>query len=272
MVKLIGIDIDNTLLDSSGQVPPDNCKAIRAAIDRGVMVVITTGRLPAEAREFAEAAGCGTQSIIGCNGAFVVVAEKQEQRLRYLPRAKSQGIIEYGRAHGLEFYAFQPDRVFTSLPYGKDDPRFARKLKTFVRADIQLLSRDPATWLDGESGMLKFVVIEEDEKKLAAAKAAFAEIGDLTLTASWETNVEIMDGGVDKGEALLRLGAEFGIVPEEIMSIGDNHNDIAMLRAAGISVAMGNASKEAREAAKFSTVTNDECGVARAIERFVLDV
>ena len=83
-------------------------------------------------------------------------------------------------------------------------------------------------------------------------------------------NVEVNAAGVDKGTGMLRLGRLLGIRPGEIMTCGDGNNDLPMIRAAGLGVAMGNAIDEVKQAADYITCTNDEDGAAKAIERFAL--
>ena len=84
------------------------------------------------------------------------------------------------------------------------------------------------------------------------------------------TNLEITVGGATKGNAILHLGELLGIKREEIMVCGDSQNDMEMIKAAGLGVAMGNAAPEVKEAADYITLTNEEDGVAAAIEKFVL--
>ena len=83
-------------------------------------------------------------------------------------------------------------------------------------------------------------------------------------------NIEINARGVNKGTALVELGRLLGIRREEIMACGDGDNDTVMLREAGFGVAMGNAEEETKDAADYITLTNEEEGVADAIEKFVL--
>ena len=85
------------------------------------------------------------------------------------------------------------------------------------------------------------------------------------------TDIEITSADADKGEALIALAGELGIRREEVMAMGDGHNDLGLMKAAGLSVAMGNASREIMDVADYVTLDNEHDGVAEAIRRFVLE-
>ena len=107
-----------------------------------------------------------------------------------------------------------------------------------------------------------------EERKKAWEELSREE--DLELVGSLGYNIEINARGVNKGTALVELGRLLGIRREEIMACGDGDNDTVMLREAGFGVAMGNAEEETKDAADYITLTNEEEGVADAIEKFVL--
>ena len=96
------------------------------------------------------------------------------------------------------------------------------------------------------------------------------ESGRFEVSASSAVGIELNAKGVDKAEGLLALGRRLGIQPAFIMACGDAGNDLPMLRRAGVGVAMGNAAPAVKSAARFVTDTNDNDGVAKALERFVL--
>ena len=107
-----------------------------------------------------------------------------------------------------------------------------------------------------------------DEKKLAAKQ--LAEIPGLEVTGAFGNNHEVNATGTNKGDGLKRLGESIGISVEEMMACGDGMNDYEMLRTVGFAVAMENGHEDVKAIADYVTVPNDEHGVAKAIERFVL--
>ncbi len=126
-------------------------------------------------------------------------------------------------------------------------------------------------------------VMERENRAMDKAQGLFADMGErgraweeleavggLALVGSLGYNIEINAAGVNKGRGLLELGVLLGIRREEIMVCGDGDNDVSMLEEAGFGVAMGNAEEQVKAVADYITCSNDDEGVARAIEKFVL--
>lgn len=103
-----------------------------------------------------------------------------------------------------------------------------------------------------------------------AARAEIQDISGIEITGALPMNLEINAAGVNKGKAMIELGKVLGIPKEEIMAFGDGDNDLKMLKEVGVGVAMENAIPSVKEAADYITLTNDEEGVARFIEKYVL--
>ena len=111
-----------------------------------------------------------------------------------------------------------------------------------------------------------------DQQERARARRALQERGDVIVSSSLDNNLEINAPGATKGEAILRLAGHLGLRQEQTMGFGDGENDMTMIRTAGIGVAMGNAVEALKAESDYVTVTNDEDGVADAIEKLVLNV
>ena len=109
-----------------------------------------------------------------------------------------------------------------------------------------------------------------DLEEKAAAWSELEQQEGIVLVSSLGYNIEINAAGVNKGTALVELGSMLGIRREEIMACGDGDNDIEMVKEAGFGVAMGNAEEEVKAAADYITLSNEEEGAAKAIERFAL--
>jgi Cof subfamily protein (haloacid dehalogenase superfamily) len=122
-----------------------------------------------------------------------------------------------------------------------------------------------------ELGTNKIVYIDrEDPERLARIREQIMMIPGVEVTSSWNNNIEIMPRDVHKGTALAMLSHMLHMEQSHVMAIGDNDNDIPMLKWAGYGVAMSNASQGARAAAEFETDGNESAGVAKAIRRFAL--
>ena len=120
------------------------------------------------------------------------------------------------------------------------------------------------------TGIEKITMMFAEEAQRASAMALLSADRRFLVTSSLPNNLEVNDQSIDKGKGLLALAAMLGIRPEETMAVGDSSNDLAMLRAAGLGVAMGNGSAEAKAAADVTTDDNNHDGAAKAIERYVL--
>ena len=108
-----------------------------------------------------------------------------------------------------------------------------------------------------------------DQQERARARRALQDRGDVIVSSSLDNNLEINAPGATKGEAILRLAKHLGLSREQTMGFGDGENDMTMIRMAGIGVAMGNAVEALKAEADYVTVTNDEDGVADAIEKLL---
>ena len=272
-IRLIAMDMDGTLLASDGRtIPRENVRALRRAAEKGICLALATGRLPDDAGFFALDAGLPMR-ILAVNGSVRVDAPLGAvSAVRFIPEPTARAIAGMIRACGLRFSIFSVHEVaFSSMP-----------------PDIAAARRSQGTYLDRPGGRTrlsldgsrieallsrvnKFSVICPDAERLARLRArVLSEIAGADVTSSWYDNLEIIPGGVNKGSAVAELAASLRIAPEEVMAIGDQDNDIPMIAGAGIGVAMGNASPAARAAADRIVGTNDQGGVAQAIEALAL--
>lgn len=260
MVDLIALDLDGTLLDSKGEISGRNRRAIRAALGAGIRIVLVTGRGVATPIRLSRELGLNLP-IICCHGALT----KDFSANRTLghipvPLQYAKPIVEYGESHGLSlaiyveesFYWLEGDRMLRGDVVGAG----WRSVKSF--SDV----------LHVAPSLIRFFGAKEVEE-------VTRRFGDWPLNfrhEMWDSFPECAITSLQAGkrEALARLCADFQIPAERVLAIGDSRNDVPMLRWAGLGVAMGNAPPEVRESVRYVTATNDEDGVAAAIERWAL--
>lgn len=257
---LIALDLDGTLLNVREEVSPRNRRAVRAALDAGIRIVLVTGRGVDTPIRVSKELGLNLP-VICCHGALT----KDFGANRTLghipvPLQYAKPMVEYAEREGLSI-AIYSEEFFYRLQGGKlymDDMRGPawREVKTF--ADV----------LHTAPTFIRFL----GEESVSAMQREF---GDLPLHFKYESWMNFVECAVTsaqatKQRALARLCADFQILPERVLAIGDSRNDIPMLRWAGTGVAMGNALPEVREAVRHVTATNEDDGVALAIERFAL--
>ena len=265
MYRLIAIDLDGTLLTPPPQkaITPRTLRTLWDATAAGLQLIITTGQTLAVLQHVcAELPLRGPQIIE--NGA--VVADFASGRLLHeqlLPRELILPALMAARELGLHRAYHTHERVYVD--------RGTPRASTWYRPPLA-----PAIEIDDVASLyprpcIKVAAVGEREtlvEKRRRLEARFA--GQLFVTQSAYDLLEMLHPAVSKGNALRMIAADLGIAPEEVVAIGDNYNDISMLRFAGLGVAMGNAPDEVREAAEYVTLSNAQEGVAAVIEQVIL--
>lgn len=270
-IRLIAMDMDGTLLTSSPRtIPPENIEALRMAASQGVHLAIASGRLPDDAGFFALDADL-PMHIIALNGSTVMERPLGSiLESHYIDASTSLRILSLLEEGQFCYSLFSDHDVIHCHSQGEVIPLLGTHLlrpgsRTRLECDVSLAfaRHDRAS---------KFVITceEHPEQLLSLRRKLEAEAPLAEVTSSWVNNIEINPIGVNKGSALTALAASLGIPMSQVMAIGDNDNDISMLRAAGYGVAMGNATPAALEAAGWLTLPCQQFGVAAAIRALVL--
>lgn len=140
-----------------------------------------------------------------------------------------------------------------------------------AKVDVKIITDWDGFIQKNTDEIYKCAAVDTDLSKIQKAKEEIAEIDSIEVMSSTIRNFETMNKGITKGRAVERLASYYNISPEEIIGIGNNENDMPMLRYAGLGVAMGNAEEELKIMADYIAPTNDEDGVAAVIEKFVLN-
>ncbi len=269
---MVGLDLDGTLLTDRKEITPRTRKVISQAIAEGIVVLVATGRpwlgVPDELREFP-----GMRYALTSNGARILDTQEGavlEEHL-LLPDSAEKALEICGKYDTLmEIYfdgqGYAPaDKMAKLERYHKNPNMWEYMRKTRIPVDniFELLERE-------NRGVDKVQALFSDMEERQAALRELEREPGLELVGSLKYNIEINAAGVNKGTGLLNLGRLLGIRREEIMACGDGDNDTVMLREVGFGVAMGNAEEQVKEAADYIAPTNEEEGVAEAIEKFVL--
>lgn len=272
-IKMIGLDLDGTLLNSQKELTDHTRETLERAIASGVIVLPATGRplkgIPKELMEFP-----GIDYALTANGARIVRAktgEVLEERLVSYETAleilkvfgKYDALLEIyydGRGYVEEEKLERLAEFVGKAPMAN----YIRSTRTSV-PDVRKLFEEKQLPTDKVQAIFTNL---EDKKQ--AWQELLEKVPDIEITGALVNNIEVNAKGVNKGTGLLKLGELLGINREEIMACGDGANDAEMVREAGLGVAMENAVEEVKAAADVLTCSNDEDGVARAIEKYVL--
>lgn len=279
MISIIASDMDGTLLNGKQEVSEENRKAIMEAQKKGVQIVVATGRSFEEARYVLQEAGI-TCPIICVNGAEVRDQEGQVVKTNAIEEGKALEVMSTLKDLGIYYELYTNDGVYTA-DYERGIQSIIDIFKTanpetseqairnsaqerFEKGHIKVVD-DYQHALENGNVVYKFLVFSFDDALLAKAKNLLSDKGGLAISASGRENLEVTSENAQKGIALLELIKEKGLNPEDALAVGDNLNDLSMMKVVGRPVAMGNAAKEILEFCKFKTVSNEEDGVARAI-------
>ncbi|MEC1776078.1 Cof-type HAD-IIB family hydrolase [Bacillus mojavensis] len=240
-IKLIAIDMDGTLLNDEQLISDENRKAIREAEDKGVYVVISTGRTLMTCRELAESLELSS-FLITANGSEIWDSNFNLVERKLLHTDHIKMMWDLRNKHNTNFWASTVNKVW--------------------RGEF------PENITDHE--WLKFGFDIEDDDIRNEVLAELRKNKELEITNSSPTNIEVNALGINKAAALAKVSEKLGFTMEHVMAMGDSLNDIAMIKEAGKGVAMGNAQDIVKETADWITDTNIEDGVAKAIRHWVL--
>lgn len=271
-IKLIALDLDGTLLNSKKQLSEGNRIAISSCIQKGILIVPCTGRTVLGIPEVVKRIP-GVRYAITTNGA--VIEDMEENKLIDSRLLSNELAMELLRL--IDSYPVMYDPYIDRR--GVSEPRFFEHLSEYgLRPEIQTLIRQTR---DVYPNIIEFV--EKSQKSVEKINLFFRDMEeryrlravlekreDILVTSSMELNLEINAVGATKGNGILRLASHLGLKKEETMAVGDGENDFSMIQEAGLGVAMKNGKKELLDMADYITDTNDEDGVAVAINRFAL--
>lgn len=272
-IRMIGLDLDGTLLTNEKVFTEYSKGVIAEAIRQGVIVLPATGRpltgIPKEVLEFP-----GVRYALTSNGARVV--DLKENKVLYeclMNYEDGKTLLEIFRKYDVFMEVY-----FEGVGYA-DEEELKRVDRYVPLASMVKYITSTRRQVKGiyemfceqkrPSDKIQAFFVDQDEKQ-----KAFAEIKEalphLEVTGALANNIEVNGTGARKGFALVKLGEQLGISKEQIMACGDGSNDTEMIREVGFGVAMANAIDAVKEVADYVTLSNEENGVAKAIEKYVL--
>ncbi|MCF6411129.1 Cof-type HAD-IIB family hydrolase [Pseudalkalibacillus salsuginis] len=283
-MKLIAIDMDGTLINNNTTINEANVKAIQKAQEAGIHVVVATGRSYEEAVTPIQEVGLSLP-IIAINGAQMRTVEGKIKQSIALSKD-----TYYEAAELLSNYSIYYE-VYTNKGTFSDNPGMAVDIIVdIIKSANPEVSNERAHELaayrisngrihtledykevveEPDVEIYKLLAFSKNEKSRKGALNDFLTFKDLAVSKSAEANIEITHRDAQKGIAVQKYAEELGIPMREVMAIGDNYNDVSMFEIAGYSVAMGNAEEDIKKLCTFVTKTNDESGVAFAIQTFM---
>lgn len=262
-IQLIASDLDGTLLDSNGVLQERNEAAIRAAEALGIPFTISTGRMFSSAARFARQVGVKIP-LICYNGAMIRSLDGTTLSHETLDMDVARRLLAIFRERDIYVQSYVDDALYVK---NWRDSEYQEYMKHYgingvAIGDALYDPQIPPTKLLATTGG-----VEESRHLMRELSATFGD--SAYITSSNSEFVEMMNPNVNKARALAALAAMLDIDMKSVMALGDGENDVEMIRESGLGVAMGNGRPSARDAAKATAPTNDDHGVAWAIEKFV---
>ncbi|SFK77107.1 hypothetical protein SAMN03159341_101503 [Paenibacillus sp. 1_12] len=240
--KIIALDMDGTLLNEDKKVSAENLAAIQAAERAGITVMFATGRGIQNVEAYIEELQLEAP-IVTVNGGEVWSAPG---------KLHSRSILDPALIKEMHALAIEYDTWYWAYAVGDifNKERWVEQV-------------DSRQWL-------KFGYYYEDAASLLAIRTKLESWGTLEITNSHPANLELNPLGVNKASGVRQVCELLGYDMSQVIAMGDSLNDISMIREAGLGVAMGNAQDEVKALADVTTLSNEEHGVARIIEQYIL--
>ena len=267
---MLVLDLDGTVLNDKKRIPERNKNAIKKLAKKGVKIIVCSGRIFDGARSYATELGL-TGPLIACNGALIKIME--DNRLIYSNSLNIEDAInsvKICKSKGIYIHAYIDEILvteqlkYTSLLNSERNKILDEKSRTNIKVVENLVDyiMKSAKRID------KLVVISEYLNQLFQLREQISRIESVEIASSSFDNIEVMNKGVSKGKAIKFLCNQMNININEVAAIGDNENDLDMLKTVGFPIAMGNAIDDVKKIAEYITDTNEDAGVAKAIQKF----
>jgi len=283
-MKLIISDLDGTFLNSKHEVIAENVEALKAAQNEGIEIAIATGRNYGNVLALCQRAGLRPH-VISNNGAFVYDKNGNQIKAVGLDKDQVREALDWLKYRNY-FYTlctdhsvYMPDNAHSLLTSDYENAiNHVRKMtpeKLKEGIDI-FLTLDSAVFINDFNEILEqdlifgnISAITLDHDKLLHGREYFSHYAGMAMTIAGKDIFEMIHPSVSKGNALAHLAAHLDISLDDAMAIGDNFNDISMLKKVGISVAVANAEEEVKKICKYVSLSNDDNGVAHIIQKIM---
>ncbi|GAA0180120.1 Cof-type HAD-IIB family hydrolase [Clostridium sediminicola] len=272
--KLVCIDMDGTLLNSKHKITENTKEILKKAHDLGVHIVITTGRIYTNAEYYSDLLGVKS-AVIASNGSYV--KDKDIANPIYegtISEGLCKKVVDICSENniGVSFYTSQKlycgnlmmRLLYLFIKLKKLDNDKTNKVDVFSkRRWSEILHKE-------KDNIIKCEIMSTNENKLRKVRNQLNNIEGLEVVSSHKSNIEVTCKGVSKGKAVKIIADYYNIKKDEVIAIGDSENDLSMIEYAGLGIAMGNALDIIKRKSAYITETNDNEGVAKAIEKFIL--
>lgn len=260
-IKLFVTDMDGTLLDDSRRISRVNYERIRQAVGDGMFFTVATGRMYKSALPYAELLGIDVP-IITYNGAMIKTVGGKKIAAAYIPENLVRQVVDFADSLGQYVHIYTEDELYYKEPCAESD--WYEKAAGIKGIPVGGRLREYS------ENVPKMLIMAKSARMVPDMLAKFRQLFDGRLVGqnSDPTYIEVVAKGVSKAGAMLKLAEMFSVDRKDILAIGDSGNDLDMIAAAGVGVAVANAAPAVIQAADYQVASNVENGVAEAIDRF----
>lgn len=262
-IRLVAIDLDDTLLTDDLVITPRTQRAIATALAAGVHIVPATGRMFPAARKYAVQLGL-TGPLITYNGGMIKSAAGETWWHKPLPQPLALELLDFALADGWPVQCYCDDRLYVHEI--NEEVRFYTEI-----AGVPAQRTADMRSLIGEVAPTKMLGIGPPKQIRRRAEKLRSHFGSrVAVTISKPQYVEMLRPDISKAAALAEVTRRLHVAQNEVLAIGDSFNDLEMLAWAGVGVAVENGHPDVKAVADHVVASNTEDGVAEALERFVL--
>lgn len=263
--RAIALDLDGTLTNHEKVVTPKTREALLKAASEGAVIILASGRPTYGIEPVAECLKLNQRGgyILSYNGGNIVNAQTGEKLFsQFLPDEVIPELYAYAKEHDHALLGYAGNEIITEMPddeYVKEESRINKMNIRKVDNLFEALEPHPT----------KLLMTGDPTLMLKAEEELVEKLGDrMDIFRSAPFFLELVPKGIDKAKSLTRLLAKINLTPADLIAFGDGYNDLSMLKLAGMGVAMENAAPEVRAEADYVTLSNEEDGVAAALEHF----
>lgn len=266
MRKIIGVDIDGTLLNSKGEISPKTKAALIKAQELGHIVVIVSGRDVQGVIKYADALRLKDFSgLLSNNNGSRVTNYKTGETIsqHFLDRELLKPLFDLAQTMNQESIFYIDGEIHTN--------KISRIIKLSGEINSMNVIEDPKLLYRTDYNLYNLILCSDDKKNLdAIEKTVRTDFKDkFAFARSSDYYFEIMPKGYSKGTSLVEIAKYYNMDIKDVIAFGDANNDIEMIEMAGVGVAMGNAVDYIKEISDYVTLSNDEDGIAYYLEKFV---
>lgn len=263
-------DMDGTLLNSQGAISDENEAALKKLQNKGMEVIIASGRTDLMVKSFVKQLGL-TGSVISSNGGLIRNVKTGEVLYsKLIEKSVVREILTYCEENNVDFLLYTLDMVYGNEgnPLMHKYEKRNEELSENIKAPLSYLYN--VSEIDNLDVLKVLLVCREEPERIIELERYFSKNKKITAVSSAVGLLDIMASNISKGNALKILAEKMGIDLNHVIAFGDNYNDAEMLKCVGMPIAVENAVEDIKLHAKHITKSNNESGIAYAIHNFIL--